>query len=95
MGVNLVAALNFDEMYKKLTGDDLSKTPDIPVSSEIDKEISLFISKNTVSSEKDIAEYAKYLTLQNSGGNQAVENDLMEKIFIGVILKKMKKEKAG
>ena len=86
--------LNFDEMYKKLTGDDLSKAPEIPVSSDIDKEISLFISKNTISSEKDIAEYAKYLTLKNSGGNKAVENDLMERIFIGVILKKMKKEKA-
>lgn len=86
-----MASLDLDDIYKKLTGEDLSKAPEIPVSAEIDTEISNCIMKNSISSEKDIAEYAKYLTLKNSGGNQLVENDLMEKIFIRVILLKMKK----
>ncbi len=90
-----MVSLNYDDIYRKLTGDELSKAPEIPVSSDIDKEISLFITKNSVPSENDIAEYAKYLTLKHSGGNQSVENELMKKIFISVILLKMKKEKSA
>ncbi len=68
----LVASQDLNEIYKKLTGEDLSTAPEIPVSPEIDTEISNCIMKN-------------------SGGNQLVENDLMEKIFIRVILLKLKK----
>lgn len=89
-----MASLDLDGIYKKLTGEDLSTAPEIPVSPEIDTEISNCIMKNSISSEKDIAEYAKYLTLKNSGGNKLVENDLMEKIFIRVILLKMKRKNA-
>ncbi len=88
-----MASMDIDGIYKKLTGDDMSNASEIPVSSDIDKEISLLITKNTISSENDITEYAKYLSLKYGGSNKSVENELMENIFIRVILLKMKKEK--
>jgi len=84
--------MDLDGIYKKLTGEDLTTATEIPVSPEIDTEISNYLMKNSISSEKDIAEYAKYLNLKNSGGNKLVENDIMEKIFIRVILLKLKKK---
>ena len=88
-----MAALNYDDVYKKLTGDDLSKASDIQVSEDVDKDICIFISKKSVSSENDIVEYARYLTLKNGGGNKSVDSDFMEKIFIRAILFRMKKER--
>ncbi len=81
--------LNFDELCKRLTGEDLSKSQGIPVSSEIENEIGVFLTKKTLSSESDITDYAKYLTVKY--GNDAVDKDLIEKIFIRVILLKMRK----
>jgi len=81
--------MNFDELCKKLTGEDLSKSPGIPISSEIENEMSVFLSKSPLSTESDIKDYAKYLALEH--GNDAVDKDLIEKIFIRVILLKLKK----
>ena len=83
-----MSALNFDELCKKLTGEDLSGFPGIPISSEIENEMSVFLSKSPLSTESDIKDYAKYLALEH--GNDAVDKDLIEKIFIRVILLKLK-----
>ena len=82
---------NFDDLYKKLTGDDISKAPDIPISSDIDKEISSYLAKKALSTESDITDYAKYLAMKHGGDNKSVEKDLIEKIFIRAILLKLKK----
>ena len=84
-------SLNLDEICKKLTGEDLSKAAEIPISSDIDKEISDFLSKKALSTEGDIKDYAKYLAVKHSGNDSSVEKDLIEKIFIRAILLKMKK----
>jgi hypothetical protein len=86
-------SLNLDELCKKLTGDDLSKVAEIPVSGDVDADISAVFKKKTLSTEGDIAEYAKYLTLKYSDNNRSVDKELVEKIFIRIILSKMKREK--
>ncbi len=84
-----MSVLNLDELCKKLTGEDLSGSPGIPVSCEIDSEIGVFLTKKPLSSESDITDYAKYLTMKY--GNDTIDKDLIEKIFIRVILLKMRK----
>ncbi len=83
-------APNFDELCKKLIGEDLSKAPDIPVSSDVDKEINSFLSKN-LSTEGDVSEFAKYLTMRYGGNDKSVEKELVEKMFLRIILLKMRK----
>jgi hypothetical protein len=85
-------SLNLDELCKKLTGDDLSKVAEIPVSGDVDADISAVLKKKTLSTEGDITEYAKYLTMKYSDNNRSIEKELVEKIFIRIILSKMKKE---
>ncbi len=79
-----------DEMYKELTGDDISKAYEIPVSNEIDMEISIFIGKNTSLSENDISDYARFLTFKHGGNDRLVQKDLLENIFSRVILLKIR-----
>lgn len=86
-------SLYLDELCKKLTGDDLSKVAEMPVSEDVDADISAVFKKKTLSTEGDIAEYAKYLTMKYSDNNTSIEKELVEKIFIQIILSKMKKEK--
>jgi len=81
---------DLNEMYKELTGDDISKASEIPVSNEIDTEISIFIRKNTILSENDISDYARFLTFKHGGNDGSVQKDLLENIFSRVILLKMK-----
>jgi len=81
---------DLSEMYKELTGDDISKAYEIPVSSEIDTEINIFIRKNTSLSKNDISDYARFLTFKHAGNDRSVQKDLLENIFSRVILLKMK-----
>jgi hypothetical protein len=85
-------SLDLDELCKKLTGDDLSKVAEIPVSGDVDADISTVLKKKNLSTEGDITEYAKYLTMKYSDNNRSIEKELVEKIFIRIILSKMKKE---
>jgi hypothetical protein len=81
---------DLNEMYKELTGDDISKAYEIPVSHEIDTEISIFLGKNSSLSEIDISDYARFLTFKHGGNDGSVQKDLLENIFSRVILLKMK-----
>ena len=81
---------DLNEMYKELTGDDISKAYEIPVSNEIDMEISIFIGKNTSLSENDISDYARFLTFKHGGNDRSIQKDLVENIFSRLILLKMK-----
>ena len=81
---------DLNEMYKELTGDDISKGYEIPVSKEIDTEISSFINKNTSLSENDISDYARFLTFKHGGNEISIQKDLLENIFSRVILMKVK-----
>ena len=81
---------DLNEMYKGLTGFDISNAYEIPVSKEIDTEISSFIQKNTSLSENDISDYARFLTFKHAGNDRSVQKDLLENIFSRVILLKMK-----
>ncbi|MCZ7355548.1 MAG: hypothetical protein O8C66_07620 [Candidatus Methanoperedens sp.] len=85
-------SLNLDELCKKLTGDDLSKVAEIPLSGDVEADISAVLKKKILSTEGDIADYAKYLTLKYSDNNRSVDKELVEKIFVRIILSKMKKE---
>lgn len=81
---------DLNEMYKELTGFDISKAYEIPVSNEIDTEISIFLKNNTSLSENDISDYARFLTFKHAGDDRSVQKDLLENIFSRVILMKMK-----
>ncbi|MDO8726258.1 MAG: hypothetical protein Q7J35_09350 [Candidatus Methanoperedens sp.] len=81
---------DLNEMYKELTGFDISNAYEIPVSNEIDMEISSFVKKNTSLSENDISDYARFLTFKHGGNDRSIQKDLLENIFSRVILLKMR-----
>ncbi|MCZ7357849.1 MAG: hypothetical protein O8C66_01240 [Candidatus Methanoperedens sp.] len=56
------------------------KAPETTISTDIDKEISAFLAKNTLPSESDITDYAKYLTMKFGGNAKKVEKDIIEKV---------------
>lgn len=74
-------SLNLDELCKKLTGDDLSKMAEIPLSGDVEADISAVFKKKTLSTEGDIAEYAKYLTMKYSDNNRSVDKELVEDLY--------------
>jgi hypothetical protein len=69
--------LDLNEMYKELTGDDITNAYEIPVSKEIDTEINIFIGNNTSLSENDISDYARFLTFKHGGNDRSVQKDLL------------------
>ncbi|VVB56432.1 Uncharacterised protein [uncultured archaeon] len=64
-------ALDFVENKKK---------PEHILDSDMEKEIYTFLDKNTLPTERDIADYAKYLTLKYGGKAKNVEKEIIEKI---------------
>ena len=62
----------------EMTGQ--AKAPETAVSPGIDKEISTFLADNTLPSEADITDYAKYLAMKSGGNASMVEKDLIEKV---------------
>lgn len=64
-------ALDFVEKEKKLE----------PIlNSGMEKEINTFLDKNTLPTERDIADYTKYLTLKYGGQAKNVEKEIIEKV---------------
>ncbi|HEY6586014.1 MAG TPA: hypothetical protein VIY97_02500 [Candidatus Methanoperedens sp.] len=64
-------ALDFVEKEKKLE----------PIlNSGMEKEINTFLDKNTLPTERDIADYTKYLTLKYGGQVKNVEKEIIEKV---------------
>jgi hypothetical protein len=54
------------------------------LSSDMEKEIDTFLMKNTLPTEKDVADYTKYLTLKYGGIAKNVEKEIIEKIKIHI-----------
>ncbi len=48
--------------------------------SDVEKEIDTFLDKNTLPTERDIADYTKYLTLKYGGHAKNVEKEIIEKV---------------
>ncbi len=68
-------------LRNKATGmTGTAKAPDTAISSGIDKEIRTFLADNTLPSEADITDYAKYLAMKSGGNANMVEKDLIEKV---------------
>ncbi len=54
------------------------------LSSDMEKEIDTFLAKNTLPTERDVADYTKYLTLKYGGIAKNVEKEIIEKIKIHI-----------
>lgn len=54
------------------------------LSSDMEKEIDTFLVKNTLPTERDVADYTKYLTLKYGGIAKNVEKEIIEKIKIHI-----------
>jgi len=54
------------------------------LSNDMEKEIDTFLVKNTLPTEKDVADYTKYLTLKYGGIAKNVEKEIIEKIKIHI-----------
>ncbi len=80
-----------NELHKKFVEVEKSEVPN-----NIEKEISTFLADNGLPNEKDITDYAKYLTMKYGGNVQKVEKDLIEKVKIhikaGISKKKINEE---
>ncbi len=59
---------------------EYQKAPETPATSEMDRDIMKFLEKNNLPSEKDILEYAKYLTIKYGGNTNEVEKDIIGKV---------------
>lgn len=66
------------------------------VSVDIDQEINAFLAKNSLPTESDITDYAKYLSMKYGGNAKKVEKDIIEKVKlqvkIGLSRKKINEE---
>ncbi len=60
------------------------KPPEFQISADIDKEINLFLSNNSLPTEADITDYAKYLTMKYGGNAKSLEKDLIDKVKLHV-----------
>ena len=60
------------------------KPPEIQISDDIDKEINLFLSNNSLPTDADITDYAKYLTMKYGGNAKSFEKGLIEKVKLHV-----------
>ena len=58
--------------------------PVISISSDIDKEINSFLAENTLPTDSDISDYAKYITLKYGGKTKKIEKEIIEKVRIHV-----------
>lgn len=78
----------------ELTGTQ--KAPETTISGDLDKEIYVFLAKNTLPTESDITDYAKYLTMKYGGNAKKVEKDIIEKVKVhvksGISRKKVNEE---
>lgn len=63
------------ELHTKLADNNKSEVP-----GDIEIEINKFLSNNQLPNEKDISDYAKYLTIKYGGSAAKVEKDLIEKV---------------
>ena len=54
------------------------------LTSDMEKEIDTFLVKNTLPTEKDVADYTKYLTLKYGGIAKNVEKEIIEKVKIHI-----------
>jgi hypothetical protein len=52
------------------------KSPEFQISADIDKEINLFLSNNSLPTDADITDYAKYLTMKYGGNAKSLEKGL-------------------
>ncbi len=65
---------------RALEAVEKQKVPEVPISSDIDKEINTFLAKNALPSENDISDYAKFLTIKFGINAKQVEKDIIEKV---------------
>lgn len=56
------------------------KAPEVLISSDIDKEINAFLTKAALPSERDISDYAKFLTNKFGINVKQAEKDIIEKV---------------
>lgn len=56
------------------------QTSEINLSPDIEREINSFLSKNSLPTEGDVLDYAKYLAMKYGGNAKKVEKDLIEKV---------------
>ncbi len=56
----------------------------ISLSSDIEKEISSFLAENTLPTDSDISDYAKYITLKYGGNIKKVEKEIIEKVKVHI-----------
>jgi hypothetical protein len=54
--------------------------PETPATSEMDRDIIRFLEKNNLPGEKDVLEYAKYLTIKYGGNAKDVQKEIIEKV---------------
>jgi len=76
-----------DELHKKLAQGEKSE-----VSKDIETEIRTFLADNHLPTDKDIADYAKYLSKRYGSNAQNVEKELIEKVKIHIIAEMGKKK---
>lgn len=69
---------------KALEYDGKQKKSGSVLTSDMEKEIDTFLVKNSLPTEKDVAEYTKYLTLKYGGIAKNVEKEIIEKIKIHI-----------
>lgn len=67
---------------KALDYDGKQKKSGSVLTSDMEQEIDTFLVKNSLPTEKDVAEYTKYLTLKYGGIAKNVEKEIIEKIKI-------------
>lgn len=68
-----------NELHKNLGEIEKAEIPN-----DIDKEISVLLANKALPNEKDITDFAKYLTMKYGGNAQKIEKDLIEKIKIHI-----------
>lgn len=69
---------------KVLDFKDGQKKPETVINSDITKEIDIFLEKNTLPTERDISDYAKYLTLKCGCNARNVEKEIIDKVKIHI-----------
>lgn len=84
------------EFGGKKTSTAKPPEPETKLDEGIDKEINNFLEKNILPTEKDVLDYAKYLTMKYGGDARTVEKNLIEQVKLHVIdsigRKKIKEE---
>ncbi|SNQ59735.1 hypothetical protein [Candidatus Methanoperedens nitratireducens] len=76
----------------ELTGSQ--KPQETLMNSDIDREISAFLTKNSLPTEGDIIDYSKYLAMKYGGNAKKVEKEIIEKVKTHVKLSVSRKKPA-